>query len=393
MARSGLMPLLAVSGLAIGLTALAVLQLLVLQPVLLAVATAAGVAAIGGVALAIGLRRPRIIATAEFALLLLYVLVLAGRSVSSLASASAPIVAGSLFLSAQLGWWAIELRTPAQEATPALWNRAGQIGASSLGAAALAELTWQASRIHPGRGIVLLAIGLGAAIGVVGLYLLSTPHPTVSPETPASDPGLESWPENASLRRHQVASRHWLLRALDGLIRPADSYAPWRSHQSLAMRTLVAIALLVIDAGFTLVAIGSNVQYKFVDGVGYDSYGAQANAAPGIALGLIGAAAIILGWLVLYLRSAVMPPRTSISSMPDDSPPINTLSDLEAIRVMCRRAQRSRRSDPEFERFLDSLGGRLANDSLVSSASDVPSPTPWPQVEFALEKLERLIDV
>lgn len=132
MARPGLIPLLAVTGLAIVLTSLAALQLLILQPVLPAGAIGAGVAAIVSLALAVGLRRPRLIAATEVALLLLYVLVLVGRSASSLASASAPIVAGSIFLSAQLGWWAIELRIPAHEATPAHWNRAGQIGASPV---------------------------------------------------------------------------------------------------------------------------------------------------------------------------------------------------------------------------------------------------------------------
>jgi hypothetical protein len=389
-ARPGLIPLLAVAGLAIGLTGLVALQLLILQPVLPAVALGSGAIAIIIIVLAIGLRRPRVVTSAEVALLLIYVLVLVGRSASSLASAAAPIVAGGVFLSAQLGWWAIELRTPVHEATPALWNRAGQIGASSLGAAIVAELIWQASRIHPGSGVVFVAVGLLAAIGVVVLYMRITAPQTEARATAAQKPSFQPRSERNRYRKHPRTTRQWLLGALDSLVRPAGTQAPWRSRHSTKVQTFLAIVLLLIDAGFTLVALGSSVQPKIIDGV--RSFVGTGNAAPAIAFGLIGAGAIVLGWLALYLRSRVSPVGSAISHLRDEPPQISTLSDLETIRVMCRRAWRSGQSDLELGRFLDSLGTRLADNSLPSVAGDTPPPTFLAQVESTVDQMERVTD-
>lgn len=391
MARPGLIPLLTVAGLAIGLTAVVALQLLILQPVFPAVALGVGAIAIIIIAVAIGLRRPRVVTSAEVALLLIYILVLIGRSASSLASASAPLVAGGIFLTAQLGWWAIELRTPAHEATPALWNRASQIGASSLGAAFVAELIWQASRIHPGSGIVFVALGVLATIGVVALYVRITAPQTWVPSIGAPKSSVEPASEPNRYRTHPMSTRPWLLRRVGSLVRPADIHKPWRSHRSIKTQTLAAILLLVIDVGFTLAAIGSSVHPVTVHGV--KSFASTINAAPGIAFGLIGAAAIILGWLALCLRSFIGPLGPARSPLPDDPPQVSTLTDLETIRTMCRRAWRSGRPDPDLERFLASIGNRLGDSSFKSFATDSPAPATLVQLESTVTNLERIADV
>jgi hypothetical protein len=391
-ARPGLIPLLAVTGLAIGLTILAALQLLILQPVLPAGAIGAGAAAIVSLALAVGLRRPRIIAATEVALLLLYVLVLVGRSASSLASASAPIIAGSVFLTAQLGWWAIELRTPVHEATPALWNRAGQIGASSLGAALVAELIWQATRIHPGRGIAFLTIGLLAAIGMAALYLRITTQQKAAPSARFSQPSFQPRSGHFRSRRPSTATRHVVFGAVGSVVRPADAHAPWRSRHSVLAQTWVALVLLVLDAGFTLAAIGSSVHFKSAEGIQYESFVGKVNAAPAIALGLIGAAAIILAWLVLYLRSSVSPLGTTINRPVEDAPPISTVDDLETIRVMCQRAWNSGKPDLELVRFLDSVGKGLSDNSGASASRDTSPPTSLAEIESIVEQMERVTD-
>jgi hypothetical protein len=393
MARPGLIPLLVVGGLAIGLTAVVALQLLVLQPVLPAVALGVGAIAMITIAVAIALRRPRVVTSAEVALLLVYILVLIGRSASSLASASAPILAGGIFLSAQLGWWAIELRTPAHEATPALWNRASQIGASSLGAAFVAELIWQASRIHPGSGIVFVALGVLATIGVVALYVRITAPRTWVPSTGAPKSSAEAGSEPNRYRKHPRSTRQRLLGAVGSLVRPADIHKPWRSRSrhSVRLQAFLAIVLLVIDTGFTLAVLGTSVHPKIIDGV--RSFVSTGNAAPGIALGLIGAAAIIAGWLALSLRSVVSPLAADTSRLADDSPQVSTLTDLETIRTMCRRAWRSERPDPDLERFLASVGNRLGDKSSESVAADSSGPTSLARLESTLRNLEHIADV
>jgi hypothetical protein len=389
MARPGLIPLLAIAGLAIGLTAVVAMQLLILQPVFPAVALGVGAIAIISIAVAIGLRRPRAVTSAEVALLLIYVLVLIGRSASSLASASAPIVAGGIFLSAQLGWWAIELRTPAHEATPALWNRASQIGASSLGAAFVAEVIWQASRLRPGSGIVFVAVGVLATIGVVALCVRIAAPQMPYRGSPKSSVGPGS--ERNRYRKRPRSTRPWLLGSVGRLVRPADMHKPWPSHRSIKTQTLAAILLLVIDGGFTAAAIGSSVHPVTVHGV--KSFATGINAAPGIALGLIGAAAILLGWLALCLRSFIGPSEPARSPLPDDSTQASTLTDLETIRTMCRRAWRSGRPDPDLERFLASIGNRLGDNSFKSFAVDSPAPASLVRLESTVANLERTADV
>jgi hypothetical protein len=386
-ARPALIPLLAVSAFAIWTTGASALQLLILEPVYPGVALAAGAIGILAVAVAIVLRRPRIVTCAELALVFIYVLVLVARPAASLASATAPIIAGGVFLSAQLGWWAIELRTPAHEATAALLNRAGLIGARSLGAAILGELIWQASRVHPGSGVAFLAIGLLAMIGVAAVYLRVTARQAVTPPfAMAAESSLQSGPRSHRSRGKPRSIRQLLLSA----VRPPDFYPAWRSRRSMKTQSLVAILLLLIDLVFTLGAIGSSVHPQTIDGV--RTFVSTGNAARGIAFGIIGAGAIILGWIALYLRSSISPSSSATGRPSENSSRAVTLTDLETIRMMCRRLWRSGHPDLDLNQYLDAMGGELAGSYPESVSTDRPAPASVAQVESLLAKLESVAD-
>lgn len=389
MARPTLIPMLPVATVATGLTAVVALQLLILEPVLPAAALGAGAMAIILTMLAIWMRRPRLVTSAVAVLLLIYVLVLIGRSASSLASAAAPIVAGAIFLSTQLGWWAIELRTPAHETAPAVWNRAGQIAAGSVGSALCAALIWQGSRIHPGRSFVFLTVGLAAAIGVILLYRYICGRQIRVPVSVS-----KAAPHKRLMRGHRAISPRpsgLLLRRARHVVRPPDTHSAWQARHTMRAYTFEALALLIVDLGFTLAAIGSNVHPIIVHGV--QTASSTINAAPGISFGVLGAAAIIVGWLSVYLRSIVGPLEFTDCRPLGDSPQASTLSELETIRTMCRRAWRSGGTDADLNRFLSSLYKRMGADSSHHSSTAGAAGTTLAQVDAIVVELEALANV
>jgi len=155
--------------------------------------------------------------------------------------------------------------------------------------------------------------------------------------------------------------------------------------------TFEALALLIVDLGFTLAAIGSNVHPIIVHGVRTAS--STINAAPGISFGVLGAAAIIVGWLSVYLRSIVGPLEFTDCRPLGDSPQASTLSELETIRTMCRRAWRSGGTDADLNRFLSSLYKRMGADSSHHSSTAGAAGTTLAEVDAIVVELEALANV
>jgi hypothetical protein len=155
--------------------------------------------------------------------------------------------------------------------------------------------------------------------------------------------------------------------------------------------TLGALVLLALDLGGTLAVIGSTVHPIIVHGV--QTATSTISAAPGISFGVLGGAAIIVGWLSLYLRSVVSPVEFAGGRPFDDAPQASTLSELETIRSMCHRAWRSGRTDADLNRFLSSLYRRLGEDSSDHSSTAGAAGTTLAQVDAIVVELETIANV
>lgn len=372
MARPGLIPQLTVGGLAVAVTGLIAVQILNLGPLLPQLALVGGLGAVVAVALAVGLRRPRLVTAAGAGLLMAYALALVDRSDSSVAATSAPVIAGGIVLSIQLGWWATELRTTARESGLDLARRGAQLGASAVVAGLIAEVIWQASRIHLGQGLSFLVFGLLAAIGLAALFLavysLRRPprrQPLIARST--MQPRVIYLPSR-TLSHHKGLSR---------LIVPADAPLPGRERTGVALRSVIAAVLLLADAAVTAMALhfSGSAQTK--------------NAAPAITLGLIVAGAIVMGWLGLSVGALARPVTTFEELSPAKNPPPPTdLGSLGVIRSMTRRAWKTGRCDAEFGTYLASLGNHLAE-----ARGPAKAPKSLTEIGTLLADLERGTDV
>ncbi|HVC22387.1 MAG TPA: hypothetical protein VNH82_03030 [Candidatus Dormibacteraeota bacterium] len=368
MARPGLIPQLTVGSLAVAVTGLVAVQILNLGPLLPQIALTGGVGALVAAALAVGLRRPRLVSVAGVGLVLAYALAVVQRPDSSVAAASAPVIAGGIFLSTQLGWWATELRTTARESAVDLTRRGAQLGASAVAIGVIAEVIWQAGRIHLGQGLQFMLLGLLAAIGLVALFLgvvtrrryarnqLLSDQPALQPRSADGHSGLVSTPKR-----------------FGRLVAPADATSSRVAHNRVALRTMIAAILLLTDAAVTAVDL---------------HYSGAKNAAPGIALGLIVAGAIVLAWLGLSL-GALVRPVADLEERPltHKPPPPADLGSLGVIRSLTRRAWRTGRCDAEFGTYLVSLGDRLAGEHEMETV-----PRSVADIGALLADLERAAD-
>ncbi len=162
-----------VIALACALLAVTAAALLAQGPVLAPLrAVGAGAGAIAVVGLGIGLAWGRGVAVpAAVALVAVdYALVLLGAPrAAAAATAAAPLVAGAVFLSAELGWWAVELRRSAREAPSALLRRGAVIGVVTALAVGLAEGCLLAAGGAVSGGVAPTAIGVAAAGLLLGM--------------------------------------------------------------------------------------------------------------------------------------------------------------------------------------------------------------------------------
>jgi hypothetical protein len=351
-ARQSLIPQLSLGFLAVAVTGLIAVQILNLGPLLPQLALVGGLGAIVAVVLAVGLRRPRLVTAAGAGLLMAYALALVDRSDSSVAATSAPVIAGGIFLSIQLAWWATELRAKARESALDLARRGAQLGASAVAAGLMSELIWQASRIHLGRGLSFLVFGLLAAIGLAALFLAVSSLG----RTPKRQPLVARstmQPPSMYLPSHTLS----IQKGLSRLIVPADAPPPRRERNGFALRSMIAALLLLADAAVTAVDL---------------HYSGAKNAAPGIALGLIVAAAIVSAWLGLSVGALVRPVANSKERSPTYTPPPpSDLGSLGAIRSMTRRAWKTGRCDAEFGTYMASLSERLAGEHELETPRSV----------------------
>ncbi|HVA20916.1 MAG TPA: hypothetical protein VNN74_02325 [Candidatus Micrarchaeia archaeon] len=169
MARPRLSLRLGVGGLAVALVAGTAAALLVLGPAsapLRALGAGAAGTAVVGLACSLGLGRAEGVALpGAIAIVALdYALVLLGAPrLAAGATAAAPLVAGALFLAAELGWWAVELRRQARESPAALLRRMAWIGTAAVAAAALAAACLLAGGAAVAGGAAPTAVGVAAA--------------------------------------------------------------------------------------------------------------------------------------------------------------------------------------------------------------------------------------
>ncbi len=149
-------------------------QLSLLGSVLPALALATPFVVAIGMAMAVWLQRPALVTASTGLLLLSYGLDVSGQARSGLALSTVGLVAGGAFLALQLGWWAVELRTPAHEDLAAMLREAARTGAAAVGVALAAEGAVLLTRIRVGAGIIVVLVGVAslAAIIVVAVILV-----------------------------------------------------------------------------------------------------------------------------------------------------------------------------------------------------------------------------
>ncbi|MHB8332769.1 MAG: hypothetical protein ACYDEA_11330 [Candidatus Dormibacteria bacterium] len=154
-----------------------------------------------GMAAAVWLQRPALGTASTGLLLLSYGLDVTGQPGSGLALSTVGLVAGGAFLALQLGWWAVELRTPAHEDRPAMLREGARIGAAAAGFALAAEGAVLLTRIPVGSGIIVVLVGVAslAAIVVVAVVLGASQAPPAT----ATDPSvwLEPVPSRSTGRQ------------------------------------------------------------------------------------------------------------------------------------------------------------------------------------------------
>ncbi len=392
MARQSLIALLGVAGMTVLMTGLVATQLLALNPVVPALAIGCVAMAVLLIALGMGLRRPDLVAFSAVALLLLYALVLIGRTAASLASAAAPAIAGGLLLSLQLGWWTIELESPAHQPAAALWRRGAQIFASSLAGAGLAALIWQASRVHPGASLVFVAVGVLAVLGVVVVFLrIRSGWPAQVPrEYPAQLLALESQLYQTRTAARSLPAR--LLALLGRWVRPENALGVSRQLGGRTRRIGVAGILLLADAVVTVLAIFST-HSRGVQGVSSISFSGTSNVAHVLAFSIVIAGAAVLAALTPYLTSVQgrfsfsKPARRSAGSSL-----AATSAELDSIRSMCRQAESSGHPGPDLVLYLDAIASRLTSGRRADGGMAVSASSSLRQLDAFVRELERRAD-
>jgi hypothetical protein len=378
---------------AVLITGLVAIQLLALNPVLPALAIGCVAMAVLLIALGMGLRRPDLIAFSAVALLLLYALVLIGRTSASLASAAAPAIAGGLLLSLQLGWWTIELGSPAHQPAAALWRRGAQILASSLAGAGLGALIWQASRLRPGASLVFVAVGVLAVLGVVVVFLrISSGWPAQVPmEYPAQLLALESQMNGARTPAKSLPAQ--VLALLGRWARPEYALGPRRRPPGRSRRIGLAGSLLLADAVVTVLAIFATHKRGVLD-VSSISFSGTSNVAHVLAFSIVIAGAAVLAALTPHLTSVPGGFSFSKPARRSAGPSLaGTSAELDSIRSMCRQAENSGHPGPELVLYLDSIASRLTPGRRADRSPTVSAKSSLRLLDSLVRELERRADV
>jgi hypothetical protein len=367
MDRSSVIRSLAIGSAAIGLTCVIGIELVVVGPLVPRLGAYLLLVAIAAVVVAVLLQRPALVTLGTSLLLLTYATALVGRSSPGVAMRTVGVVAGGIFLVAELGWWLVDLRTPAHEDMAAIGRQASRYGVAAVGVGVLAEVALQMSRIPLGRGVEFSIIGVLSLAGIVGLAawlaaggtLLSTgnvmvPNPARGgPQSPARS-GLHP-------RSRQLGPLwNWLV---------GSPLAPQRhrSPQALIAQTALAIVLLLLDAATVLVvAAGSMSSAPPLT----SRTVVHVNLGPAVEVGIVLGGAIIVTWMVRVL-AYIASPTVSVNSGPRPSVGLGTqISELEAIRDACKNASETDPLTGELRHLLASISDLLARDPRPSPADN-----------------------
>ena len=349
-------------------------ELSLLGPVLPVLALAIPFLAAIGVAAAVLLQRPALVAAATGLLLLSYGLVLTGRSGSILAISTVGLVAGGTFLTLQLGWWAVELRTPAHEDQAAIRHEAARITTAAVAVGVGAESALLFAQIQVGAGIAMMIIGVAslACIVIVAAVLAAaqTPAPTGSPRVdwvvpaPSRTGGPPTNPWSRLLR--------WACRAAVGS--PLTPSRP-RSRQGMAATTGLSLLLLGAVVVVVLLGLAAHVTSKTPLGVRSTDLRAVAD----LAVLMIGA--VLLNWLVRLLLHLSRPPHFGTRPVRRRRETPETPSELDLIAHACRNVSPEDRLTGDLQRMLVALATRVGEPSLADhlaacaegTAADAPA--------------------
>jgi hypothetical protein len=351
-----------VTAAAAGLTVVLGLQMLALNPAPFGVAAGAVLLAVISMAWGCLLRRPHAITLSTAILLVTYALTVAGKPASSAAVIAVPAVAAATFLTAQLGWWAVDLWTPAHEDSAALWHRVGRLGIGAVISGVIAEAVVRASQLHTGRNLALECVGILAIIVLVGLCvpLAANRGPGLALKLERSPIAPRMHEERAKVGTWRRQAIRWIALVFDRLEGTPDTLREVRVPSSVSARTGVAALLLLLDVLGVGLAIGSGYRIGVVG-----EPESAVNIAPIIAAGLVIAGAVIVGWLDLLLVDLANPPASATSQDLSDRSESGPIAELDRIGVACRDALEHSRGSGALDSLLTFVSAALSNSLVV----------------------------
>ncbi len=344
-------------------------QLSLLGSILPVVALATPFVVAIGMAAAVWLQRPALVTASTGLLLLSYGLDVTGQAGSGLAISTVGLVAGGAFLALQLGWWAVELRTPAHEDRSAMLREAARIGAAAVGFALAAEGAILLTRIPVGAGIIAVLVGVAslAAIVVVAVVLGASQAPPAT----AIDPSvwLEPVPSRSTGRQPTRWSkiRGRALRAAKGA--PLTTFRH-RSRQSTATTTGLSLLLLAAAALVVLTALNPVTQPSSTVRAAVRS--ADLTATGELAVLLAGA--IVLNWLVRLLLQLSRPALRGVLTTPRPPDAPDLPAELELIAHACRNVSSRARLTGDLQRMLVSLATQVGAQEIASEFEQGGTP-------------------
>ncbi|MHB1640890.1 MAG: hypothetical protein ACYCUD_13840 [Candidatus Dormibacteria bacterium] len=344
-------------------------QLSLLGSVLPVVALATPFVVAIGMAAAVWLQRPALVTASTGLLLLSYGWDMTGHAGSGLAMSTVGLVAGGAFLTLQLGWWAVELRTPAHESRSAMLREAARIGTAAVSVALAAEGAMLLTQFRVGSGIEVVLVGVAslAAMVVVAIVLAIAQAPLATGSDPFAPMGSEL-PRSPGRRPTGWSKiRRLALQAAKGT--PLTTFRR-RSRQSMATTTGLSLILLAVAALVVLTALNPVTQPGSTVKAAVRSADIKATGE----LAVLVAGGIVLNWLVRLLlqlsRPALQGVRTT--SRPQDAPDLP--AELELIAHACRNVSSRARLTGELQRMLVSVATQVGTQEIASQLAQGGTP-------------------
>ena len=356
---------LVVGGAAVVLACAIGLQLSLLGSVLPGVAFATPIVVAVGMTAAVWLQRPGMVTACVGLLLLSYGLDLTGRTGSGLAVSTVGLVAGGTFLALQLGWWAVELRTPAHEDRSAMLAEAARMAAAAIGLALAAEGAALLSRIPATSGAIVVLVGVASLVAIVGVAVVLGASQATAARP--SDPSL--WREPGPSRSTGRPPTRWslirgrMLNAVQGA--PLTTFRG-RSRQSMAATTALSLLLLALATLVALTALSPVTQPSSTANAAVKARDLTAAGE----LAVLAAGAVALNWLVRLLLHLSRPALGGGLSnrRPPDGPPFP--AELELIARACRNVSSRAPVTGDLQRILVSLAKQVDAREIASQLGE-----------------------